>query len=141
MPSPYRSGATSPPTKDQVHSDLDLAFFPHPVTGRPGVRTNNDALIQAVRLTVLTNKYEAPYRPLLNDVVRERLFSNFSEADVDDLRRIVRTALTNHEPRVTLLGVEVLERRADQTLNIRIIVRPVGAANPLNVDVFLDRVR
>ena len=141
MPAPYRSGAVNPPPRETVYSDLTTTFTPHPLTGRPTVLRNEDAVNQAVRNVVLTNRYERLYEPNLNDTVRERLFELFDDPGVTELRRVIATALENHETRTTLLDVEIIERRDENELFVRIVHEPRNGNGPQTVDVLLDRIR
>ena len=142
MPIPaYRSGATNPVGKTLVYSDLAEALVPHPVTGIPSVLENGDAVAQAVRGVILTNRYERLYQRDLGDTVRERLFELYGSPRITELRRLVETALQNHEPRARLLDVQIIDERENKSLVIRVIFEPVGSASPVEINVFLERIR
>ena len=142
MPIPaYRSGATNPVGKTLVYSDLSSSLVPHPITGAPSVLTNGDAVAQAVKSVILRNRYEWIYQRDLGDTVRERVFELFGSPRITELRRLIQTALQNHEPRATLLDVQIVEERDDNRLVIRIVFRPEGSADPVEIDVLLERIR
>ena len=60
--------------KTPVYKDFDLNMKMHPVTGKLIVRKNSDAVKQAIKTLILTDRGERPFRPVFGSDIRYRLF-------------------------------------------------------------------
>ena len=122
-------------------ADLDLTFSAHPVSGQPKVLKDTDAIEQSVRNLVLTNYYETFYNPDVGANLRAGQFELFSPQNSMIVKREIRRALENDEPRVRVLDVRVSTRRDHNEMWATIVFQPRNMASPVSVDVFLARVR
>jgi len=87
--------------------DISLSFEPHPVTKDLPVLTNQRAIIRSVRNLVETIPTERFFNPTIGSNVRESLFDFVDYATADIIKDQIFEAITNYEPRVTNIIVQV----------------------------------
>jgi len=124
--------------------DFDLSFRAHPSTGKLLVKKGDDAVKQALKNLLLTNRYERPFRPEFGGDVRKRLFDNFDTVFATDYQNQITTAIKNYEPRVVLSdngGVVVLENIDSNQLYIKVKFKHAVTLNDIDIDINLNRVR
>ena len=124
-----------------IFSDLDMRFLAHPVTGALGVLTNDDAIKQAVKNTVLINKYERLGNADNYTDTKSTLFENIGPNTTGFLRNTIIFALKNFEPRVTILDVSVIDDPTNNGVTITIYYQGLNSITPSSVNMFLERVR
>jgi phage baseplate assembly protein W len=90
--------------KKITYKDFDLSFRRHPSTGKLLVKKNDEAVKQAVKNLVLTNRYERPYHPEFGGDIRSKLFENFTSISKSELESRINIAIGNYEPRVQLVS-------------------------------------
>lgn len=113
----------------------------HPVTGKLIVKKNSEAVKQAVKNLILTNKFERPFRPELGSDVRSRLFDLFDPSTDSNIKYDVRVAMENYEPRAELLDVGVVSDPDTNEVRVNVTFRPVNTTAPVTAVISLDRVR
>lgn len=59
---------------ENIYSDLNLSFKPHPITGDITRKTDVDAVKQSIKNLISTNHYERPFKPSLGANLRGKLF-------------------------------------------------------------------
>lgn len=135
------SGAVNPNTKELIYSDLSFTFSPHPVTGKLPILKNEEAVKNAIRNLLLTNRYERPYEPLYGGNIPALLFENGDEFLEYRIRKQIQVALSNFEPRVTVRNISVLLIDDRNEAQIDIVFSIVNQKNPVELTVILERVR
>lgn len=125
----------------EYYSDIDLAFIPHPVTGKLSRKTNRNSVRQSVKSLVLTNFYERPFQPNIGCNVRAMLFELFTPATKQKLENAVREVIYNYEPRAEVIEV-IAEQRDDlNALTLSLAFYVINDPEPVVLDVILERVR
>jgi len=128
------------------YRDFDLSFKKHPVTGKLLVKKDDDAVKQAVRNLVLTNKYERPFSPEFGGDVRSKLFENFSPFIQSDMETRINTTLKNYEPRVKIMNdlgidtVTVIPYPDYNGLNVTVRFKVIASLSDVSLDINLNRV-
>lgn len=128
------------------YKDFDLSFKKHPVTGKLLVKKDDDAVKQAVKNLVLTNKYERPFSPEFGGDVRSRLFENFSPFIQSDMETRINTTLKNYEPRVKIMNdlgidtVTVIPYSDYNGLNVTVRFKVIASLSDVSLDINLNRV-
>lgn len=128
-------------TNEIIYRDIDNKFTKHPVTKKLQALTNNDAVKRAVRNIVLTDKMERPYHPELGSNIRKRLFENMDEITEFAIKKDIEECLSNYEPRAELIDVIVNASPDDNGISMNIIFRVTNQADPVQINLILDRVR
>ena len=116
--------------RSRAFKDISLSFSPHPVTKDIPVLTNERAIARSVRNLVETIPTERFFNPLLGTDVRESLFDNYSRTTTYVIEDQIRETITNFEPRVTNVNIEVIGRPDDNGMEIKILFDIIGLAVP-----------
>jgi phage baseplate assembly protein W len=122
-------------------SDLDLDFTMHPVTKDIVRKTNVEAVKRSVRNLILTNRYERPFHPEIDGGVTRHLFSLSTPETKHDIKLAVENCLTNFEPRVVVDDVRVTGDLDANGFNVSIYFTVVNSPQPIEVALFLERIR
>lgn len=131
----------STPIKEVVFRDLPLSFTPHPITKKIVPLENDNAVKNALKNLILTNLYEVPYEPLFGSDVTNQLFENFTSMTSHTLKKNIKTAIANFEPRVELIGIDIDENHDHSQLNVSIFFRVINQTEPVQLDLIIERVR
>lgn len=120
-------------SSENIYSDLNLSFTPHPITGDITRKTDVDAVKRSIKNIVSTNAYERPFKPNFGANIRSMLFE--LDTTVFGSKRIaqkIARMIETYEPRVTNVQVsldEVNRNELNMTVNFKII-------NSINVEEF-----
>ena len=125
----------------RTFSDIDLNFIANPATGDVSKKFDEYAIKQSVKNLVLTNHYEKPFHPEIGSQVHSLLFEPFSPLLQAMLERSIINTITNFEPRVQLINVEVSLNPDNNTMFCQITFRIVNTQRPITVDLTLKRTR
>lgn len=130
-----------PELKEPIFKDIPLSFTAHPVTGNVKALVNRDAVKQSVKNIVLTNFYERPYSPNLGGDIISQLFENMDPITEYNIAKNIRQALDNYEPRAIVDEIKSDFYQDENAINITITFRVRNDAEPISVNVLLDRIR
>ena len=130
-----------PEIKEPVFKDIPLSFTAHPITGNVKALVNRDAVKQSVKNIVLTNFYERPYNPTFGGDILSQLFENMDPITEYNIAKNIRQALDNYEPRAIIDEIKSDFYEDRNAINVTITFRIKNNAEPISVNVLLDRVR
>lgn len=126
---------------ENIYSDLNLSFKPHPITGDITRKTDVDAVKRSVINIISTNAYERPFKPSFGANIRSMLFeldtSLFGSSRIG--KEIAKTIET-FEPRVTNVSVDIGEITNNE-LNLTIQFRVINNINVEEFQYVLTRTR
>ena len=122
-------------------SDLDLDFTKHPVTKDIVRKTNVEAVKRSVRNLIRTNKYEKHFHPEIDGGVTRHLFGLSTAHTKHDIELAVRNCLANFESRVIVDSVRVSGDLDRNGFNVSIFFTAINSPEPVEVDLFLERIR
>ena len=122
-------------------ADLDLDFTRHPVTKDIVKKTNIEAVKRAVRNIILTNQYDKPFHPEIDGGVTRHLFGLSTAHMKHDIELAVKTCLKNFESRVEVNDVRVSGDLNANGFNVSIYFTVVNSPEPVEVALFLERIR
>ena len=123
--------------KSRAFKDISLSFSPHPVTRDLPVLLNERAIVRSVRNLVETMPFERFFNSLIGTDVRDSLFGNFSRTTVYVLEDQIRETVTNFEPRVSNVGVEVIGRPDMNEMEVKVLFDIVGLDVPTQSFTFI----
>ena len=129
------------PSNTRQFTDLDLNFTPHPVTGDVGFKKDENAVKQAVKNLVLTQNFERPFHSEIGSSLRSLLFEPATPMTKEILRKTISDTITNFEPRVELIDVEIRYKLDDTAVDVRVIFKIVNTFTPIDVNLTLERTR
>jgi phage baseplate assembly protein W len=124
-----------------LFTDLDLNFTANPLTRDISVKKDSEAVKRSIRNLVLSELYERPFQPELNGGIRNLLFENLGSVQIVTLQNRLRELITNFEPRVTQIGVEIKQLADVNSLVINIRFKVSSIAEIQELDIQLQRVR
>jgi uncharacterized protein len=128
-------------TKFQVHSDFLNDLTPHPVIKDVVRYTNEAAVNRSIRNLILTNRGERLYQPDIGSDIQQLLFEPMVASTGDLISKFVQNTITNYEPRVKVLNVEVLAYEEKNAYAVTITYLIINRQDPVQLTVTLDRVR
>ena len=129
------------PSSTRQFADLDLNFTPHPVTGDVGFKKDENAIKQAVKNLVLTQNFERPFHSEIGSSLRSLLFEPATPMTKEILRKTISDTITNFEPRVELIGVDINYTLDDTAVNVRVRFKVINTFTPIDVNLTLERTR
>jgi len=129
------------PSNTRQFTDLDLNFTPHPVTGDVGFKVDENAIKQAVKNLVLTQNFERPFHSEIGSSLRSLLFEPATPMTKEILRKTISDTITNFEPRVELIGVDINYTLDDTAVNVRVRFKVINTFTPIDVNLTLERTR
>ena len=123
--------------KSRAFKDISLSFSPHPVSRDLPVLLNERAIVRSVRNLVETMPFERFFNSLIGTDVRDSLFGNFSRTTVYVLEDQIRETVSNFEPRVSNVGVEVIGRPDMNEMEVKVLFDIVGLDVPTQSFTFI----
>lgn len=123
------------------YTDLDLNFTIHPVKKDLVPRTDENAVVYAVRNLILTNHYERPFHPEIGSNIRKMLFEPLSEFTAKSIARLIEETIRNFEPRAQVQRIDVIPAFDQNAYTVRFEFYLISNPKPMTVDFLLERVR
>lgn len=117
--------------------DISLSFEPHPVTKDLQILKNESAIRRSVRNIVETIPTERFFNSSFGSDVRSSLFEFVDFGTASVIQNQIETAITNFEPRVDNINVEVEPNPDDNTFSVVIIFDIIGQEFPTQEYSFL----
>ena len=121
-----------PQIKATVHSALKMSFTKHPITGRLSNVTNIEAVKQSVKNIVLCNHFERPYMPKYGGNVIAQLFENADAFTEYQVKKDIRIAIENYEPRAIVDDITV-HTDALNEMRVKIVLRMRNVQDPIDL--------
>ena len=138
---PNRAEHFSPIRKQDIYSDFLTNFDVQPNTAQLVRNTNENAVKNALRNLIMTNKYERPHRPDYGGNIRNYLFEPLTPQTVDAMREDIKLTIQNYEKRVNVIDVIVSPYPDDSAVAITIVFSIRTNPNPVELELTLYRVR
>ena len=117
--------------------DISLSFDPHPVTKDLPVITDARAIIRAIRNLVETIVTERFFNSTLGSNVRKSLFDFVDYATASVIQQQIVEVISNYEPRVTDLIVQVNPKPDSNEFEITLTFRIIGQDIPVQQFSFI----
>ena len=110
--------------------DISLSFDPHPVTKDLPILKNQSAIIRSIRNLVETIPNERFFNPSLGSNVRSSLFEFVDFGTASIIRDQIVNVISNYEPRVTDVEVQVDPRPDTNEFEVTVIFIIIGQEVP-----------
>lgn len=117
--------------------DIDLSFEPNPVTGDLAIIKNEGAIRRSVRNLVETNKFERFFNPTIGSNIGDLLFDFVDIGSAAAVRKEVELAISNYEPRVENVQVDVEPLPDENSFNITVVFDIIGQSTPTQTFSFI----
>lgn len=103
--------------------------------------TNEDSVKRSIRNILLTDRGERFFNPTFGSDIRKMLFENFTPATEQVVADLIRTAVGNHEPRANIIDVNVSGNPDQNSMYINIVFSVINKAEPVTLELILNRIR
>jgi phage baseplate assembly protein W len=123
------------------YKDLDLDFLANPTTKDIVKKVGVEALKRSVRNLILTNFYDRPFRSYIGSNAQKLLFDNMNPLTANFLKDAIKETIENYEPRVSLRNVTVQIQEDNNGYIVAIDFTIKNNDQPVNISVFLERIR
>ena len=110
--------------------DISLSFIPHPITSDLTILRNENAIVRSVRNLIETIPKERFFNSTLGSNVRSSLFDFVDFGTATNIKTEIETVISNYEPRIDNLTVEVDPQPDENTFEVTIIFDIVGQSIP-----------
>jgi phage baseplate assembly protein W len=110
--------------------DISLSFDPHPITKDLPVLVNQQAIRRSIRNLVQTIPTERFFNPILGSDVRQSLFEFVDFGTASVIRDQILNTISNFEPRVNDVDVQVDPRPDENEFEITVIFNIIGQEIP-----------
>ena len=110
--------------------DVSMSFKFNPLSGDLITLKNENAIARAVRNIVLTTPGEKFFDPDFGSSVGEILFENVDDITAVSIKDEIKSSLSNYEPRVELIDVEVDPNFDENQFDVLITYRIIGVDIP-----------
>ena len=117
--------------------DISLSFSPHPVTKDLPILKNENSIVRSVRNLVQTIPTERFFNSNLGSDVQDSLFGFVDYGTASLIEDQIITTVTNYEPRVENIQVEVEPQQDNNTFGVIVKFDVVGQAFPSQEFAFL----
>ena len=125
----------------RTYKDLDITFAAHPITGDVVKKSGESAIYQSISNLLQTGRYERLWQPRLHSKLREKLFEPIDSITGSAIAAEIKHTIGKHEPRVDLTSVRVLPDYDANGYNVTLEFFIVNRAEPLELTLFLERIR
>mgnify|MGYP000017375278 FL=1 len=128
-------------SKKKPWRDLDLSLKIHPIR-KDIIPLKDDAAIKnAVKNLLVSNFFERPFQPTLGANLRGLLFEPADAITKIDLREGIERVLRDHEPRIRVLNIKVLDEPDNNSYRITVnfLIKEYDTAE--SVEIVLRRLR
>jgi len=127
--------------KRELYSDFFKDLTENPVSNDLARNTNEEAVKEAIKNLLLTDKGERLFQPTLGGDIRRLLFDNITPASLIVIKEVVRETIENHEPRADLIGVDVKSAVDDNSIQITVIFNVINSEEDVTLITTIARVR
>lgn len=127
--------------QEERYSDFLMNFDKNPVTGNLARATDEDAVKEAIRNLVLTNKGERFYNFDIGSKLKAALFEPADITLADLIRTTISQTITYHEPRVHLIDVQVFDDPDNNAYKVNIFFNIINIPDVIQLDLLLKRAR
>ena len=117
--------------------DISLSFSPHPVTKDLPILKNENAIVRSVRNLVQTIPTERFFNSNIGSTVQDSLFGFVDYGTASLIEDQILSVVTNFEPRVENLEVEVEPQTDNNTFGVIVRFDVVGQEFPTQEFAFL----
>lgn len=127
--------------RNEIYSDVYKDMSKSVVNADLVRLVDEQSVKESLRNLILTNRGERLFQPDVGCDIRALLFDNVTPDTIIIAKELIRTTIQNYEPRVGLLGVDVIGGIDQNLITITITFNVINREEPVVLTVTLDRVR
>jgi phage baseplate assembly protein W len=103
--------------------------------------TNAEAIKASIVNLLLTNRGDRLFDMSIGSDIRALLFENFNAATEDVLADLIKTTISNYEPRAKVDDVFVASDDDSHLLTATIVFHIINRQDPITLEIILNRIR
>lgn len=107
--------------------DISMTFQTNPLNNDLIGIKNETAIARSIRNIVFTQPGEKFFNPFFGSQVKNSLFENFDDLTSTTIKDEIENSIRNYEPRVELINVSAVPDYDNNTFNVTIIYKIIGA--------------
>lgn len=127
-------------SQDIVHSDLDLEFIIHPTQKNLIPLKEQEAIANALKIIVLTEKGEKPFDPQFG-VPFSKLLFNINDLNPLDFEVILRNAINKYEKRVKINNIKYTPYEDENAVDLEIEYTSKALQESFTLNITLRRTK
>ena len=124
-----------------LFSDFHKDLTQNPITEDLAVKRDEEAVKEAIKNLILTDRGERLMQPLVGGNIRAMLFENNTPSTIKIIQESIKETINFYEPRATLLDVIVQSSLDESTVEVGIYFYINSVEQPITLTVFLERTR
>jgi hypothetical protein len=128
-------------SKEVYYSDFSKSFAIHPERMDVVRLVNENSITEALKNLILTQQGERFFNLDLGTNINSLLFENASPITMSALNNLIRTAISNFEPRVKIIEIRVEDSADENGLAVYLTFGIVNRTEPITIQFLLNRVR
>lgn len=128
-------------SRPSLFSDFHKDMTQNPISEDLAVKRDEEAVKEAIKNLILTDRGERLMQPLVGGNIRAMLFENNTPATIKIIQETVKETINFYEPRATLLDVIVQSSLDESTVQVAIYFYINNIEQPITLTVFLERTR
>ena len=140
-PSDLSTSKASNIAKKYVHTDLDLAFTPNPITGDVNPIRDTEAIKSSVKNLIMTNFQERPFQPEIGSGIRGLLFELADPITMHDIEMAITRTIKNFEPRVRILDIQSIFYEDNNAYELTLTFQIITTQQIATTTLVLERLR
>ena len=125
---------------ERAYSDLDLRFQKHPIYDDVRPVKDIEAVKNAVKNLILTNRGERPFQPEVGSSIYELLFEHNNPYILDGIQTRIRDMLSAFEPRINQVSV-IIRDLDNNAIHVKVGFNIRDVAPSQEVEFYLERLR
>lgn len=124
-----------------LYADFRKDLLLNPVSSDLARVTNEEAVKDSIVNLLLTNRGERFFRPNLGSDIQTMLFENVSPLTILSIEEMVKSTISNYEPRANVIDVNVKANEDYNDITVTIVFNVVNSETPITLTKTLTRVR
>jgi phage baseplate assembly protein W len=124
-----------------LFSDFHKDLTQNPITEDLAVKRDEEAVKEAIKNLILTDRGERLMQPLVGGNIHAMLFENNTPSTIKIIQESIKETINFYEPRATLLDVVVQSSLDESTVEVAIYFYINNIEQPITLTVFLERTR
>ena len=128
-------------SRGKQYADLDLSLVPHPNKKDIIPLTDVDAVRNAIKNLVLTNRFERPFQPSIGSNISMLLFENSTPDTIYLLKSYIKNVIEKYEPRVDAVYVQVEDDSDNNAYYVTVTFNIISVDTEADIQLYLERIR
>ncbi len=127
-------------TRNRPYSDIDLAFLNKP-SGDVYKKVDADAVKQAVKTVLMTNRFDKPFLPSFGADLQSLLFDLSDPFIEDDIKFKILNNIAAFEPRAIVKNVQIRSYPDNNEIAVTILFNIVNTNEEVTLTTTVSRLR